>query len=153
VKLGNQLRFTRKSDWQQARETCATQHGEREKCVISFETDHSDNQATKSFRCVLRFGSCVSNGPSHLTRNSSVSIATGYGLDGRDSIPGRGKRYVSTPPRLDRFRGSPSLLSNGYRGGGLSSRVKRTEREAGHSHPSYAEVKNFGTVPTLPCTS
>jgi hypothetical protein len=30
---------------------------------------------------------------------SSVCIATGYGLDDRDSIPGRGKKFLSTPQR------------------------------------------------------
>jgi hypothetical protein len=39
-----------------------------------------------------------------------------YGLDGRDSIPGRDKRFVSTPQRPDRLWGPPSLLSNGYWG-------------------------------------
>jgi hypothetical protein len=56
---------------------------------------------------------------------SSVSIATGYGLVGRGSIPGRGKRLVSTPQRPDRLWGPPSLLYNVYLGpfqGGLSGR-------------------------------
>jgi hypothetical protein len=29
------------------------------------------------------------------SRNSSIGTATGYGLDGRGSIPGRGKKYLS----------------------------------------------------------
>jgi hypothetical protein len=51
------------------------------------------------------------------SRDSSVSIATRYGLDSR----GVGVRVMvrsrifSSPSRLDRFRGPPSLLSNGYR--------------------------------------
>jgi hypothetical protein len=54
--------------------------------------------------------------------DSSVSIATGYGLDGRGSIPRRGKIFlfstVSTPTlRLTQppIQGSPSLLSKGHR--------------------------------------
>jgi hypothetical protein len=46
----------------------------------------------------------------------TCGIATGYGLDGRGSIPGRGKRLFSTPQRPDRLWGPPSLLPNGYRG-------------------------------------
>jgi hypothetical protein len=37
-------------------------------------------------------------------------LSTGYGLDGRDSIPGRDKRFISTPQRPDRLWGPPSLL-------------------------------------------
>jgi hypothetical protein len=49
-------------------------------------------------------------------RDSSVGIATGYELDCRGSIPGRGKRFFSPPQRPDRLWGPPSLLPNGYRG-------------------------------------
>jgi hypothetical protein len=48
-------------------------------------------------------------------RNSSVGIASDYWLTGRSSIPGRGKRFLSTPQRPDRLWGPPSLLSKGYR--------------------------------------
>jgi hypothetical protein len=41
----------------------------------------------------------------------SVGVATGYGLDGRGSIPGRSKRHFSSPQRPDRLWGPPSLLS------------------------------------------
>jgi hypothetical protein len=44
-------------------------------------------------------------------RGSSVGIERGYG---RDSIPGRGKRFFSFPQSSDRLWGLPSLLSNGY---------------------------------------
>jgi hypothetical protein len=60
--------------------------------------------------------------PSHVdsfrlvSRDSSVDIATGYGLDGRGSIPGKSKIFVSTPQRLDRLWDPPSFLINGYRG-------------------------------------
>jgi hypothetical protein len=42
---------------------------------------------------------------------SLVSIATGYGLDGRGSNPGGGKIFRTHP---DRLWGPPSLLYNGY---------------------------------------
>jgi hypothetical protein len=39
------------------------------------------------------------------TRDSSVSIGTGYMLEGRRSMPGRGKRFLSNPQRPDRLWG------------------------------------------------
>jgi hypothetical protein len=42
----------------------------------------------------------------------SVGIATSYELDGRGSIPGKGKRFFSTPQLSDRLLGVPSLLQN-----------------------------------------
>jgi hypothetical protein len=47
---------------------------------------------------------------------SSVSIVTGYGLDGQGSIPDRGRGFFLYPLRPDRLWGPPSLLYNGYRG-------------------------------------
>jgi hypothetical protein len=54
----------------------------------------------------------------HVSRDSVVGIATGYGLDDR----GVGVRFpvesriFSSPRRPDRLWGPPNLLSNGYRG-------------------------------------
>jgi hypothetical protein len=64
----------------------------------------------------------------------------GYGMNVRGSIPGRNWEFFCSPPRPERLWGQPSLLSNGYQG--LFPRVKGPEREADHSHPSSAEVKN-----------
>jgi hypothetical protein len=47
-------------------------------------------------------------------RDSLVSITMGYGLDGWGSIPGRAKRFFSTPQHPDQLWGPPSLLLNGY---------------------------------------
>jgi hypothetical protein len=47
---------------------------------------------------------------------SSVGIATGYELDGRDSIPGKYKRVVPTSQCPDPFWGPPSLIPNRHRG-------------------------------------
>jgi hypothetical protein len=58
--------------------------------------------------------------------DSSVGIGTGYGVDGRGSIPGKGKRFVSSPQCPDRLWGPPILLCYGYRGrfpGGKAAEV------------------------------
>jgi hypothetical protein len=49
------------------------------------------------------------------SRDSTVGIATGYGLDDREvgvRVP-----VESSPRRPDRLWGPPNLLSNGYGGG------------------------------------
>ena len=72
-------------------------------------------------------------------RDSSVGIATGYGLDG----PGIESR---TCP--DRPWGPPSLLYNGYR---ISPAVKeQLGHDADPSLPSSAVVKNGRAIPLLP---
>jgi hypothetical protein len=50
------------------------------------------------------------------SRGSSVGIATDYGLEGRGSIPGRVRRFSSSPQRLDQLWSTLSLLLNGYWG-------------------------------------
>jgi hypothetical protein len=47
-------------------------------------------------------------------QESSVSKATGYGLDSRVSIPSWGKKYFSTVQHPDQLWGSTRLLCNGY---------------------------------------
>jgi hypothetical protein len=54
------------------------------------------------------------NVPDWGTRDSSVGIATGYGLNGRDVELRVNKNLESSRPDL--FWGTPSLLSNGHRG-------------------------------------
>jgi hypothetical protein len=71
-------------------------------------------------------------------------MVTGYGVDGRGSIPGRGQRFFSSPQFLDH----PASYSMGT--GGDFPWVKRPEREADYSHPSSAEVKSGGAISALP---
>jgi hypothetical protein len=56
------------------------------------------------------------------SRDSSVGIATGYGLDDRSSMvpfPGEGGwEFFSSQPRPKQLWGPLRLLSSGYRGGG-----------------------------------
>ena len=51
-------------------------------------------------------------GTAKLGRDSSVSIATGYGMDGLGSNPGDGEIFRTCS---DRPWGPPSLMYNGYR--------------------------------------
>jgi hypothetical protein len=92
----------------------------------------------------------------HMWKHKKLSIhfrtRTGYRLDDRGSIPVRGKRYFSTPQRPDRALGPTQPLIQRVPGA-LSPGVKRLRREADHSPPSSAEVKNGGAIPPLPYMS
>jgi hypothetical protein len=72
------------------------------------------------------------------SRGSLVGIGSGYELDDRGSIPGRGWDFSSSPPRSDRFWAHPASYPLGSRGSFPG--VKRRESEANHSPPSSAEV-------------
>jgi hypothetical protein len=72
--------------------------------------------------------------------DSLVSIATGYGLDGRGSIPGRSKSFSSALMYPDLFREPPSLPQNGCQGD-FPWAVKWPGHNADHSPSSTAEVK------------
>ena len=76
------------------------------------------------------------------SRDSSVGTVTrlGAGVSGVRTLA-EGKRFFFSPNRPDRPWGSTSLLHNGYRGT-LHSGLQRPEREADHSPPYSAEVKN-----------
>jgi hypothetical protein len=81
--------------------------------------------------------------PLHRSRDSVVGIATGYGLEDRGvevRVPVVSINF-SSPFRPDRLWGSPSLVSNGYRG--FFPGVKRPGREADHSPPGSAEAKKM----------
>jgi hypothetical protein len=69
----------------------------------------------------------------------SIGIAAGYGLDGRGSIPGRGKTD---------WLWDPASYPVGT--GGSFPEFKAAGRETDHSPPSSAEVKNTGAVDPLP---
>jgi hypothetical protein len=87
------------------------------------------------------------------SRDASVGITTGYGLDrGVGFRVPVGSRIISSPSRPNRFWGPHSLLSNGYKG--LFPRGESgMGREADHSPPSSVQVKNGGAIPPLHHTS
>jgi hypothetical protein len=65
---------------------------------------------------LLRRNSSLQLKHCNVSQDSSVGIATCYRLDGRFSIPGRGKRFFSTARRSGRLWSPTSLLANGYQG-------------------------------------
>jgi hypothetical protein len=80
-----------------------------------------------------------------MNRNSSVGIAAYYGLDGRASIPDRGKRSYSTP-RHTSCGAHPASYTVDI--GGFFPGVKRLGCEA-KSPPSSAEDMNGGAIPPV----
>jgi hypothetical protein len=76
--------------------------------------------------------------------NNSVGIATGYGLDGCDSIPGRA-RDLSLLHIVQTGSGftQPPIQ---WASGAISSGIKQLGREADHSPPPIEEVKNGGAI-------
>jgi hypothetical protein len=97
----------------------------------------------RSKEYILVFWVMTSSSPSSC-RDSSVCIATGYGLDGgRGLIPGRDKVFLFSSisrPALGLTRG----------GGVLCLEVKRPGRETSHSPPASAEVEKDGAIHPLP---
>jgi hypothetical protein len=83
-----------------------------------------------------------------ISRDSSVGIATDYGLGSRGSIPSRGKTFVSAPQSSERPWGRNSFLSSEYRG--YFPGNKATGTKADQSYPSRTEVKNGTAITSTP---
>jgi hypothetical protein len=85
------------------------------------------------------------------SRDSSVGIALGYGLDDRgsrfDSKRGLGIFLFTTASRMALGPTQPPIQ---WVSGALSLGVKRPEREADHSLPSSAKVKNAWSYTSIP---
>jgi hypothetical protein len=82
------------------------------------------------------------------SQDSSVSIATGYGLDGWGLNPSTSKILLfSTTSRAALGPIQPPIQ---WVLGAISPGVKWSEGKADHSPPSSAEVKNGGAIPSLP---
>jgi hypothetical protein len=78
--------------------------------------------------------------------NFRARVATCYGLDGRSSIPGSGNIFLFFIIASRQALGTTQPPIQWA----LSSEVKRHGREANHSPPSSAEVKNGGAILPLP---
>jgi hypothetical protein len=86
-----------------------------------------------------------------VNRYSSFGTRTSYGLDGRGSIPVRGKIFLfSTASRLTM---GPTQSPTQWVPGALSLGVTWHGREADHSPSSSAEFDNGGAICPLPHTS
>jgi hypothetical protein len=79
----------------------------------------------------------IRNSATFWSRDISLVMATGYGLDGWGSIPGTGKRYSILHSVQTGSVAHPASYPMGI-GGGLISK----ECQADHSPKSTAEVKN-----------
>jgi hypothetical protein len=83
------------------------------------------------------------------SRDSSVGIATGYGMDGTSSVLCLAIFFSSAQhPAL-----GPTQPPNQCMPGRISPGVKRPERLAHHSPPSSFEVKSGGAILPLPHAS
>jgi hypothetical protein len=82
-----------------------------------------------------------------MSRNVSVGIAMRYGLDGRFSNPSSAKIFLYSTVSRPAVGPTQSLIQKVP--GALSPGVKLLGREADHSTPSSAEVKNVGPIPPL----
>jgi hypothetical protein len=86
------------------------------------------------------------------SRNSSVGIVTELraGRSGfKGSIPGRDWEFFSSAPCLDLSEAHPASYPVGKLGA-LSPGVERPGREADHSPPSSADVKNSWSCTSTP---
>jgi hypothetical protein len=113
-------------------------HGRRQKCSASLFSARADDV----IKCTTYYNT--------RSPDSSVGMTTGYELDDRNSIAGRGKRLLFTPQNPDRICDTPILLTNTYlglfsRGGGV-----RQGHEADHAPPTRAEIKDGAVVTLLP---
>jgi hypothetical protein len=90
--------------------------------------------------------------------DSSVGIATGYGLDDQGSILGKDTFFLFSTASRPALGPTQPLIQ--WAQGALSRGVKRKERESGHSPPASDEVsdhlppandevKNGGAIPPL----
>jgi hypothetical protein len=80
-----------------------------------------------------------------MNRHISVGITTGYELDGRGSIPSRGKRFLLVfRPALRPAQTSQWVPMY------LFPWIRRPGREADHSFPSSAKIKKCEAIPPLP---
>jgi hypothetical protein len=82
------------------------------------------------------------------SRDSSVSIVIGCGLDSHVLIPSKGKIFLFSVMSSPALR--PTQFPVQWVSGALSPRLQQPESETDNSPPSSAEVKNGGAKSPLP---
>jgi hypothetical protein len=82
-----------------------------------------------------------------LYRDGSVGMPTSYRLEGRGSIPGNGSDILFSAVSRPALGLTQPLIQSVP--GATSPGIKRPGREADHSPPYSAEVKNGGAIPPL----
>jgi hypothetical protein len=101
--------------------------------------------------CNLYLSKYVSAELNLVIQDSTVDIATGYGLD-KQKVGVQvlvGTRFFSSPCHPDWLCGPSSLLSNGHQGF-FPWGVKLLECEAEHSPATSAKVKNTWIYTSIP---
>jgi hypothetical protein len=95
-------------------------------------------------------GSIIVNNKDNITGNwdGSVSVATGYRLNGQGSIPGRGKIFILCIASTVAVEHTQPPIQWVF--GAISPGVKQPGHEADHSPLSSAEVKNGQAIPVFP---
>jgi hypothetical protein len=74
------------------------------------------------------------------SRESSVGVATGYGLDDRGSKRGSDKKEIILNSTASRPALGPTQPTIQWALGAYFPEVQVEEREADHSHPTSSEV-------------
>jgi hypothetical protein len=124
--------------------------GHRKKRHVGRDLPQGDTSGAARLATQLRFHFPIVI--PHGSRDSSVGIATGYGMDeqgGREfRVPIGSKKIVISPYRPDRLWVHPTSYKNGYQG--LFPGVKRQVREADHSPPTSAEVEKMWIYTSTP---
>jgi hypothetical protein len=83
-----------------------------------------------------------------MNRNSSVGIATRYGLDDQDSIPGKGKIFLLSIAFRPALGPIPRPIE--WVPDAVCLRMKRQWRKTHHLLPSSAEVKYVIVISLVP---
>jgi hypothetical protein len=116
---------------------------------VFLQTSEKDN--VQHNICITVFSNLLSVNGYVMNRNSSGDIGKSYGLDGWSSIPDRGRDFSLLHSVQTGSGAPPAYYTVGV--GRFFPGVKLLGREAEHSPPSRAEVKNGGVIPPLSHTS
>jgi hypothetical protein len=83
---------------------------------VGFESTIPVFERAKTVHALDRAATVIDNQYKMRSRDSSVGTATGYGLDGRGSIPGRGKIFLLSTVSIPVLRSNQSSYPMGTGG-------------------------------------